>query len=227
MAQFENKSVEEIRDLILNSMKSKFNLVFRLLSKSFLFVLATILGGIFVICYKQIGWFFLQLFPEHAYWKTVHVLGLPIRPLVKWGILIGVGEPRQGTQWKGEINISTIGYDTSLIAGTQLKSDLTGSVYLTEKSITLENENEVVPVICTDVGNTGNLENGDILKFVSPLGNVQKEAKVLRVTVYGRDNESESEYRTRVVNRFRNPPLGGALADYRQWASDEIGRAHV
>ena len=98
MAQFENKTVEEIRDLIINAIKSKFNVTFRLLPKSFLFALSTVLAGVFVTCYKQIAWVFLQLFPESAYWRTVTVLGVPIRPLVKWGVLIGVGEPRQGSQ---------------------------------------------------------------------------------------------------------------------------------
>jgi hypothetical protein len=32
---YENKTVEEVRDLIINSITSKFNLVFRVLSKSF------------------------------------------------------------------------------------------------------------------------------------------------------------------------------------------------
>lgn len=37
------------------------------------------------------------------------------------------------------------------------------------------------------------------------------------------EDESEAEYRARVVNRFRSPPLGGALSDYRRWSSDVLG----
>ena len=221
MAQFENKTIEEIRDLVINAVKSKFNLIFRLLPKSFLFTLATVLAGVFVTCYKQIAWIFLQLFPESAYWKTVTALGIPIRPLVKWGVLIGVGEPRQGTQWKGKLTVTGSG---TLIAGSQLKSEVTGCIYITEESASFVMGNTVsVSAVCTDTGTAGNLETGDKLDFVSPLGNVEKTATVGAVSAYGRDSESESEYRARVVRRFRSPPLGGSLSDYQIWATDVPG----
>ena len=222
MAQFENKTIEEIRDLIINAIKSKFNVAFRLLSKSFLFALSTVLAGVFVTCYKQIAWVFLQLFPESAYWRTVTALGVPIRPLVKWGVLIGVGEPRQGSQWRGIINVNVFGTGT-LTAGTQLTSEITGSIYIVEDNIPLEGSSVAAPVICADIGSTGNLERGDTLNFVSPLGNVERTATVNSVSAYGRDSETESEYRARVIRRFRSPPLGGALSDYQTWASDVPG----
>jgi len=222
MAQFENKTIEEIRDLIINAIQSKFNIVFRLLSKSFIFTLATVLAGVFVTCYKQIGWVFLQLFPESAYWKTVIALGIPIRPLVKWGVLIGVGEPRQGTQWRGNLIVPTSGSGI-LIAGTQLKSDVTGSLYITEESVPIEGSTITVPAVCADIGTAGNLESDDKLDFASPLGNVQKTATVGTVTAYGRDSETETEYRARVVRRFRSPPLGGSLSDYQIWSCDVPG----
>ncbi|MCL2093827.1 MAG: baseplate J/gp47 family protein [Treponema sp.] len=222
MSQFKNKTIEEIRDLIINAVKSKFNVVFRLISKSFLFTIATVMAGVFVTCYKQIAWVFLQLFPESAYWKTVTALGIPIRPLVKWGVLIGVGEPRQGTQWRGIINVTTSGSGT-LVAGAQLKSDTTGSLYITEESVATDSPVISVPALCVDTGRTGNLEKGDIISFVSPLGNVQKDATVGAVSAYGQDSETESEYRARVVRRFRSPPQGGSLSDYQIWSCDVPG----
>ncbi|MCL2410077.1 MAG: baseplate J/gp47 family protein [Treponema sp.] len=222
MAQFENKTIEEIRDLIINAIKSKFNIAFRLLSKSFLFTLSTVMAGVFVTCYKQIAWVFLQLFPESAYWRTVTALGVPIRPLVKWGVLIGVGEPRQGSQWRGIINVFVSGSGT-LTAGTQLISEATGSIYIVEDNVPLEGSSVVASVICVDIGTAGNLESGDELNFVSPLGNVERTVNVNSVTIYGRDSETESEYRARVIRRFRSPPLGGALSDYQVWASDVPG----
>jgi len=221
--QFENKTIEEIRDLIINAMESNFNITFRLLPKSFLFTISTVLAGVYVTCYKQIAWVFLQLFPESAYWKTVTTLGIPIRPLVKWGVLIGVGEPRPGTQWRGRIAVTIVSAGTTLISGTQLKSTITGCVYITEESIALEADIVIVPIICADIGPVGNLETGDILDFVTPLGNVQRTATVEAVTAYGLNGETETEYRERVIRRFRAPPLGGALSDYQKWASDVLG----
>jgi len=221
--RFENKTIEEIRDLIINAIGNNFNVAFRLLPKSFLFTIATVLAGVFVTCHKQIAWVFLQLFPESAYWRTVTTLGIPIRPLVKWGVLIGVGEPRLGTQWRGQIIVNVASTGTTLISGTQLRSDITGRVYITEDSVPLENDTAQVPVVCAEIGPIGNLEKDDTLDFVTPLGNVQRTATVEAVTAYGLDGETETEYRERAIRRFRSPPLGGALSDYQIWASDVPG----
>ena len=220
---FENKTIGEIRELIINSIQEKFNKTFRLLPKSFVKVIASVFAGVYIILHKQIGWLFLQLFPETAYWETVNILGMKVRPLVKWGILIGVGEPRNGSQWKGKITINVTHTGAPLSAGTQLKSDITGKLYITEEGVALESQQETAHIICADTGTAGNMETGDTLSFVNPLGTVQKTAAVSEVVAYAVEDETEAEYRARVVNRFRSPPLGGALSDYRRWASDVLG----
>jgi hypothetical protein len=227
MAAFENKTIEDIRDLLINAFNFYFNKKIRLLPKSFIKILSIVLAGIFIILYKQIGWLFLQLFPETAYWKEVTVLGAKIRPLVKWGVLIGVGLPRSGTQWKGEITITVANKDTTLLGGAQLKSELTGRLYITDTAKFLTNDTETVIVTCVDTGSGGNIKIDDTLNFVNPLGNVKKTAVVLSVINDGTDDETEGEYRYRVVNRYRMQPQGGALADYRIWASDVPGVLNV
>jgi uncharacterized phage protein gp47/JayE len=223
MAAFENKTIGDIRDLITDSLQTKFNIVFRMLPKSFARVIATVFAGVYIVLYKQIGWVFLQLFPETACWNDVNILGFIVRPLVKWGNLIGVGDPKTGTQWRGVITVNVTTIAGTLVAGTQLKSDITGKLYITEESFPLDADTVNVPLICAENGTAGSLDAGDILSFANPLGNVQKTAAVTFVVEYPRDDETESEYRARVVSRFRNPPLGGALSDYRRWASDVAG----
>jgi hypothetical protein len=223
MAAFDNKTIEEIRDLLINAFNFYFNKKIRLLPKSFIRVLSVVLAGIFITLYKQIGWLFLQLFPETAYWKEVNILGSRVRPLVKWGVLIGVGIPRTGTQWKGEITINVTNKNTTLLGGAQLKSELTGKLYITDTAKFLIDDVETVGITCVDTGSMGNIKNGDTLNFVNPLGNVNKIAIVKSVTNDGTDDETEGEYRYRVVNRYRMQPQGGALADYRIWASDVPG----
>jgi uncharacterized phage protein gp47/JayE len=220
---FENKTIKEIRDLLYSGVLLEFNNSIRILPKSFIKVICTVYAGVFIFLYKIIGWVFLQLFPETAYWKEINVLGMKVRPLVKWGVLIGVGEPRGGTQWKGEIAVHVTALNSQLITGTQLKSDITGKLYLVDDTKNLENETETVSVTCTETGKSGSLEAGDVLNFVSTLGNVRKEAEVLSVTQDAAEAETEPEYRYRVVNRWRMQPQGGALADYRIWASEVAG----
>jgi uncharacterized phage protein gp47/JayE len=227
MAVFENKTIEDIRDLLINAFNFYFNKKIRLLPKSFIRVLSIVLAGIFLTLYKQIGWLFLQLFPETAYWNEVIILGAKIRPLVKWGVLIGAGLPRSGTQWKGEITINVVNKNTTLLGGAQLKSELTGKLYITDAAKFLTNDTETAAITCVDTGSGGNIEAGDTLNFVNPLGNVKKTAVVFSTINDGADDETEGEYRYRVVNRYRMQPQGGALADYRIWASDVPGVLNV
>ncbi|MCL2138213.1 MAG: baseplate J/gp47 family protein [Treponema sp.] len=224
---YDNKNIKEIRTLIINGLQQEFNNKLRILPRSFIKVLAAVFAGVFIILYKQIGWLFLQIFPETAYWNEINILGMKIRPLVKWGILIGAGEPRRGTQWQGQIKVDVTQINSFLYSGTQLKSGITGKIYLVDNTKTLENETETIAVVCAEAGTTGNLEVGETLNFVNPLGNVKKTALVETVVKAASEDEPESEYRFRVVNRWRMQPQGGALADYRIWGMEVPGVLNI
>jgi hypothetical protein len=224
---YDNKSTDEIKTLIIGFLQHEFNNKLQILPKSFIKILATVLAAVYIALFKQIGWMFLQMFPETAYFGEINILGIRIRPLVKWGVLWGVGEPRPGTQWRGTITVNVVIKNTALSTGTQLKSDLTGKIYIVDETKTLENDTETVDLICTSIGTIGNLETGDNLYFVAPLGNVKKEAVVTTVLEVAIDDESEADYRYRVVNRWRVQPQGGALADYRIWGMEVSGVLNI
>jgi uncharacterized phage protein gp47/JayE len=220
---FKSKTAGEIRELILEAFHAKFETAFRLLPKSFLNVIATVFAGVYITLYKQIGWVFLQMFPDTAYWGEAHILGKSVRPLVQWGMLVGAGGPRAGTRWEGVILVLVTRAGAKLAAGAQLQSEMTGKLYITTKEAALENQTEAVPVVCAEYGAAGNLELGDALSFVSPFGFVRRDAVVSAVTASAKEAETESEYRARVVEYCRNPAFGGALADYRRWAREVPG----
>ena len=220
---FENRTIKEVRDLLIAAFQQEFNGVLRMLPRSFIKIFATIIAGIFIVLYKQIGWFFLQIFPETAYWGEVKILGFTIRPLLKWGELIGVGLPYSGTQWRGKIEVDVTNCNSSMKPSVQLKSDLTGKIYLTTKANILMNNKEIIDIVCNVAGTSGNLVIGDTLNFVSPLGNVEKKATVVSIINDATNDETEADYRYRVVNRYRMQPQGGSLADYRIWAADVPG----
>jgi hypothetical protein len=224
---YDNKSIDEIKTLIIGYLQQEFNNKLRILPKSFARILASVLAAVYIVLFKQIGWMFLQMFPETAYFGEINVLGIRIRPLVKWGVLWGVGEPRRGTQWRGTITVKVVATNTALNTGTQLKSDFTGKIYIVDKTKNLENDTETVDLICTSTSTIGNLETGDSLYFVAPLGNVKKEAEVTTVLEVAIDDESEADYRYRVVNRWRVQPQGGALADYRIWGMEVSGVLNI
>ena len=220
---YENKTVDYVYDLLIQSFQEKFNNRLRLLPKSFIVVLAKVCAAIFVVPYKLAGWFYLQLFPDTASFDRVNVLGHDLRPLVKLGNLFGVGEPTSGQEWEGVIAAVVALEGQVIMQGAQLKSDKTGLVYVTSETVTTAGESVNLPVYCSQAGASGNLEIGDELKFVSPLSGVEQAAAVSSVTQAGVDDETEAHYRARVVNRYSNQPQGGALSDYRIWAFDAEG----
>ena len=220
---YENKTVDYVYDLLIQSFQEKFNNRLRLLPKSFIVVLAKVCAAVFVVPYKLAGWFYLQLFPDTASFDRVNVLGHDLRPLVKLGNLFGVGEPTSGQEWEGVISAVVALEGQVIMQGAQLKSDKTGLVYVTSETVTTAGESASIPVYCSQAGAAGNLEMGDELKFVSPLNGVEQAAAVSSVTQAGVDDETEAHYRARVVNRYSNQPQGGALSDYRIWAFDAEG----
>ena len=224
---YKNKSIKEVEALLINSFEHEFNKKLRLLPKSFIRVFCRVLAGVFIILYKQIGWYFLQLFPETADWQEVTILGQRIRPLVKLGALFGIGEPLAGVQWQGIIEVEVLKMGSVLYSGTQLKSSVTGKLYVASETKTLLLNKEMVKVVCTEIGTAGNLEVNDVLNFVNPYGFVKSEAVILEVERMGLDEELEANYRERLINRFRLQPQGGALADYRIWAADVPGVLRV
>ena len=224
---YKNKTIEEVQQLLIRSFEHEFNTQLRILPKSFIKILCKVFAGIFIVVYKLVGWYFLQMFPETADWKEVTILGVRLRPLVKLGVLFGVGEPLAGVQWRGVITIDVLTQGSVLYSGTQLKSNVTGKLYIVEETKTLLQTKETVSVVCTEIGTAGNLEKNDTLNFVNPYGFIKTETIVSDVARVGLDNELESSYRNRVINRFRLQPQGGALADYRIWASEVPGVLNV
>lgn len=220
---YENKTVDYVYNLLIESFQEKFNNKLRLLPKSFIVILSKVLSVIFVLPYKVCGWFYLQLFPDTASFDRVNVMGVILQPLVKLGVNIGVGEPTSGQAWEGLVSATVVTEGQAITAGTQLKSDVTGLMYVVSETVTTTGANVDVPVYCVQSGSGGNLAQGDEIKFVSPLGFIAQDAVVASTTKEGLDEETADHYRARVVNRYSTQPQGGALSDYRIWSYDAPG----
>ena len=84
----QQKTTQEIYDLIIAQMKSELGQNISILPKSFISILATVLAGVYMILYKSCNWIFLQIFVSTASYEEVNILGKSISPLVEWGRLI-------------------------------------------------------------------------------------------------------------------------------------------
>lgn len=220
---YENKTVDEVYNILYEGICAKFNQRFKLLPKSFLHIWCKIVAGVFITGYKTNAWWGLQQYPATAYYGNVSCLGVTINPLKMLGNLYGVGDPYMPTSWEGKISIPVEVQGDYLESGTQLKSSVTGKLYLVEESVLLNEVSIIAKVKCTEGGIDGNLEVGDTMDFVSPLGIVGKTATVTAILSDGTDEETESDYRNRVQVRFSTKPHGGSSSDYREFASEVSG----
>jgi uncharacterized phage protein gp47/JayE len=87
--------------------------------------------------------------------------------------------------------------------------------YMTTSDATLSPNTPInAPVIAVVAGSAGNLDPGTTLNTSVP--------NVSSVTVVslmgGTDTETDDELRARILQRIRNPPMGGDVQDYVAWA---------
>ena len=226
----ETPTTLEIQEQIINQVVASTSTVTTLLPRAFTRFFAKVLAGIFMIIYKYSGWMFLQIFVRTASFEETTVLGQKITPLIEWGRLIGVGDPGGATQTELLLDITVINQTGSLPAGTQAVSTKNGITYILLSPVTLDAAAKQGTFrAASDVdggtggGTIGNLEVADIVSFVNPLANVERDMTVDSVTTTGADAETEAAYRQRVIDRFQKQPQGGAGVDYEIWGEEPTG----
>lgn len=223
-----------LNDQIISQLESKFGQTIPILSKAFARVLAWVLAGAIVLVYKYAGFIFLQLFVAYASFDETTINGKTIRPLVEWGRLLGVGDPEPATQAQLVVSVPVKNQTGSLNAGALLLFEGTRVIYRTVADVPLSAATVQVTIqaVADDSGGDGsgaigNLQVGDVLTFANPIANVATGATVVSQVVAGADAEDPEHYRSRVIGRARNPPQGGAYADYVDWAFSVPGVVNV
>src|SRR5690606_16662768 len=131
-------STQAIADNVIAQLESAISQTIPLLPKSFTRVLAKAIAGVFTLLFKYCSWIFQQLFVAHASMRETMVLGRPIRPLVEWGRLIGVGDPEPATQAELVVNVTVENQSGNLPGGSQLLRVPTGVVYQTVAAVPLD-----------------------------------------------------------------------------------------
>ena len=230
----ETPQTVDIYNLIIEQLELSLGQSIPFLPKAFNRVLASAIAGVFIQLYKYGGFIFLQIFVSKATIEETSINGVLVSPLIEWGILIGIGEPVKATNAELEIDITVENQVGSLEAGTQLTSNKNGVVYITKDAVSLSASTVQAEIVAVNdpsgeggAGTIGNLDAGEIVSFVNPIGDVFRDAVVNSTTVSGADGESEEAYRQRVVDRFQKRPQGGASADYEQWGEEVEGIINV
>lgn len=220
----ETPTTKEIQDSIVNQVIASTSPVTTILPRAFTRFFAKVFAGVFMLVYKYAGWMFLQIFVRTASFQETVVLGQRITPLIEWGRLIGVGDPTPATQAELLLDITVTNQTGSLPAGTQAVSNKNGITYILLSPVTMDAAlKQGTFRAASDIdggtggGEVGNLDPLDIVSFVNPLANVERDMVVDSVTTAGTDAETEAVYRQRVIDRFQQQPQGGAGVDYVIW----------
>ena len=130
----------------------------------------------------------------------------------------------QPTAWEGLVAFDvpdgeTLYFGTAFIGPQGFKYETSASVtapYLEPGSGVL------VPLVCTEVGPSGNLSVDDVLSIQTPVG-AGIVAKVAEVTKLGTSAEDLESYRQRLLDFERSEGGGGNSSDYRTWAQGVPG----
>jgi uncharacterized phage protein gp47/JayE len=219
----QQRTTQEIYDLIIAQMKSELGQNVSILPKSFISIIATVMAGVFMILYKSCNWFFLQMFVSTASYEEITALGKTLSPLVEWGRLIGVGDPTPATQSVVSVKVKVVQKENSIFSGTQFISTLNSLTYITTQSYTFKEDEAIINLTCAESGAKGNLSAGDTLNIVNSVSFIEDSVEVIDLIQVAVDKESESSYRKKIQERFQLQPEGGALSDYRNWANATAG----
>lgn len=156
--------------------------------------------------YGRIDWALRQLSPDTAddayFWRHALILGV---------------EPKAAAPWRG--TVTAAGTPGTVIPALSELSRTDGQTYRVDAVSAV---GSTILVTALTPGATGNNTNGQRLGFSPPIIGVGA-ATVTSTSQTGSEAETREEAQPRVLARLSDPPRGGSLADYRQWALEVEG----
>lgn len=202
-------TINEIVARIEADMESRLTGDVSLLLRGILRVLARVFAGAIHIVYGYIEYLADQLFATTAELDYLNRIGL------MFGVTRKAAVFAEGT-------IAFDGDDTTLIPeGTRvIRQD--GIEYETTADGTITGGVVVVAGIAVEAGTGGNSTAGDTVELIEPIVGVD----ALNIQTHfqgGDDEETDDEYRARILLRLQTPPAGGTAADFERWAREVSG----
>jgi uncharacterized phage protein gp47/JayE len=212
---FDRPSLQEIIDRMKSDCETRIDGASSLLRRSVINVLTYVFGGAVHLLYGYLDYISKQIFATTADTENLAVHGsensLPKTPASK----------ASGT-------CSTTGTNgTTIEAGTQLQSS-SGVLYETDEDVVVAGGVASLDITAVEAGSDGNDDGGITLTFVSPISGVSSSATVdSNGLAGGADEESDDDYRERILFKKRNPLKGGCETDFENWMKEISGVTRV
>lgn len=209
---FDRPTLTEIDTRIQTDFKTRIDGATSLLRRSILKVQARVYAG---ACHLLYG--YLQYQKDQLFVTTSDAENLELH-----GNEYGVSRkaPVQATGTATATGTS----GTVIPDNTELISD-NGASYFIDAEYTIATTGTVtIAFTAEDYGEASNDDSGILLYFVSPIAGVDSYVTVGITGIDGGlDEESDDDYRARVLTRKRRAPHGGAYFDYENWALEVSG----
>lgn len=180
-----------------------------LLRRALLRVLARVFAGAIHIAYGYVSFIAEQLFVSTAErtWLDRHGF--------IWGVTRKAAAFATGT-------IKFYGVDGTLVeSGVRVQTD-TGIEYETTGAGNIAGGYTTLPATALEPGGAGNIVVGTVVELIEPISGVTS-VEVASDFGGGVDDETDNDYRQRILNRIQEPPAGGTAADYVRWAEEVTG----
>ena len=159
----------------------------------------------------------------YGYADWIARMGVPFTAedefLYAWAALVGI-YPKPATAAVGQATFTgtVLTPALALPAGTALTRQ-DGTPYQTTADGTVDpSGNVLVPISATVMGAFTNCNAGTAISIAHPVPGINSGGVTVGPTTGGADNETNAELRTRMLARYAEPPQGGAVADYIEWA---------
>lgn len=210
---FQRPTISQIKDRIQSDLKTGLGLT-TILARSFLAVLSAAYAGASHTLHGYISWALKQLLPDSSDDEYT----------VRWAKIFGI-DRLEATF--AEIEVTITGTDGVPVPNTTLWQRSDGVEYKVKTEVTPSGGTVTGTLVCQTPGDTGNISNGSQLNITSPIAGINSQCTVTATTVEGSDQETIENLRTRLLERIKNPPAGGTVADYIAFAKTVNGVTRV
>jgi uncharacterized phage protein gp47/JayE len=207
---FTRPTLAEIYARIVADMESRLTGNVTILRRALLRVLAAVFAGAVHILYGYLTFIAEQLFPDTALREWLERHGFI------WGVDRKAAAFAIGTFTFSGVNATVIP------AGTAVARDSDGIEYTTDALGTIAGGVANIAATASEAGVAGNMTDPTDVSLVEPIAGIT--GVVLNGDFAdGADEETDEDYRARILFRIQEPPAGGTAADFIRWAEEVSG----
>jgi uncharacterized phage protein gp47/JayE len=212
---FTRATLQELRTRVENDLVARLQLAAAVLRRSFVRILARAWAGIAHGLYGYIQFLSQQLLPDTSEGEYLE------RQASLYGLSRTAATFATG-------NVTLTGQDGTLIAAGTVLQRSDQLQYEIRADVTISSGTATAILDALVAGQIGNADAGVALSLVSPIAGVNSSALVAMGGLsLGNDQETDDDFRARVIERYRFRPHGGAEDDYIAWAKEVAGVTRV